>query len=58
MLGPEFLFPNLIHYDSFLLDSLDREVCCTDLLGNTTSFSFLYIGLTDLGEYELQKWLL
>ena len=47
------LSPNLIHDGGFLFDSLDRKVCCTDLLSDTTSFAFLNVGLTDLREHEL-----
>lgn len=38
----------LIHDASLSLNSIYREICCTDLLRDTSRFSFLYICLTDL----------
>jgi hypothetical protein len=40
----------LVDDSSLLLESVDREVCGTDLLGNTTSFALLHVCLTDLVE--------
>ena len=38
----------LVDHPRLLLDSLKREVGCTDLLGDTTCFTLLNVGLTDL----------
>jgi hypothetical protein len=37
-----------IDHLGLFLDSIKREVGCTDLLRDTTSFTFLNVGLSDL----------
>lgn len=37
-----------VNHSGLLSDCFDREVCSTDLLGDTTRFTFLNIGLTNL----------
>ena len=43
-----FLLAILVHNSSLLFDSLGREVSSTNLLCDTTGFTLLDIGLTDL----------
>ena len=45
---PVLVWAYLVEDSSLLLDRIDGEICRTDLLGNTSRFSFLNVGLTDL----------
>src|SRR5271156_6806839 len=39
-----------VHRSSLHLDSIERKISCTDLLRDTSGFTFLDVGLTDLIE--------
>ena len=45
-----FLLPVFVHDGGLCLDRIDREVGSTDLLRNTSRFTFLDIGLTNLSK--------